>query len=573
MMTQIDFQKTLGSNAVHKDFNAVNPGENWFLYWKTSASLWKDKMQLINSSQVIVPLNWWFHFDEENCYDFGDLRPETHLKTLVDIGCDLHKDIIFFLPLVPTPFLANGGVPHVNTRCVVKLETSLPFLCLDAEGNIYKLYSFFDTSVFKAFQYFCFSLGEYCRKYKINTSIYGLDYGYLQEDNFCSYLEDHSSAFEKAFVRFLKKESNPSSQNEEKRKEFVSGMLSLYSQIAQDALKDFWGGMKRAVFLGGSPSDLFTCLNGSEQKRQYTKILFSCLKKNYFPSSILLSKDIKQGNLASQLDHLISPSFNKSLLNLSIYGDEDIEDSPLILFDILSHYQKSSWTHLNLFEALEENFKSVYRVRADKEFCWSEISYHEAVYFFEGSCIDLSRLKDLMRMFMNGRNLVINRDGLSPEVSKKLEVFFLENSLEVEKVHYQTTLHYVSFEKGKILTFDGTKLKDNDKKTSKKFWEKIFSLFHFKHVSLKGTDEIDIFWQIKQYDSQEPNYEEIRRLNLYNSTSYKQKLAVEIPLGSLALLQFVNDVRVDIKKHFSTINLEFLPEGRLSIDFGVCPDA
>ncbi len=572
IMTQTNVQNALGRNTLLKDFDTVNPGENWFLYWKTSASLWEEKMQLITSPFVIVPLNWWFHFDEENHYDFGNYKPETHLKTLVDIGLNLHKDIVFFLPLVPTPFLANGGIPHLYGRHVIKLENSLPFLCLDAERNIHKLYSFFDTSVFKAFQQFCFNLGEYFTTNKINTHIYGLNYGHLKGDNFCSYLDDHSSTFEKAFVRFLKKEKSPSSQTEEKRRDFVSGILDLYSQTAQDALKEFWRGTKRAVFLGGGPSDFFMSLNCDEQKRQYTKALFSCLQKNYLPSSILLSKNTKQGNLSFQLNHLISPSYNKSFLNLSIYGDEETEESPLIFFDILSHPQNSYWEHLRLFETLEENFKSLYRIREDKDFSWDEKSHHETIYFFEGSCINLSRLNDLIKIFMNGQRLIINKDGLSPEVSKKLEVFFLENSLKVEKVHYQTMLHYVSFGKGRILLFDGIRLKDNHKKLYKDFWKKIFSLFHLKHVSLKGIEEIDIFWQIKYHDSRELNYEEIRRLNLYNSTSYKQKVTAEIPSGPLALLQFVDDLRVNIKGHLSIINLEFLPEGRLSIDFGVCPD-
>ena len=67
------------------EYDSVFPGENWFFYWKTSPSLWKNKLQEYRGpTPIFVPIYWGFHNENPDQFDFGTFRPETDLKRLHD---------------------------------------------------------------------------------------------------------------------------------------------------------------------------------------------------------------------------------------------------------------------------------------------------------------------------------------------------------------------------------------------------------------------------------------------------------------------------------------------------------
>ena len=73
------------TTPVIRDEDSVFPGENWFLYWKTSASLWKTKIESRNDlGSILVPINWSFHSDTGDSYDFAVEKPETDLNKLAE---------------------------------------------------------------------------------------------------------------------------------------------------------------------------------------------------------------------------------------------------------------------------------------------------------------------------------------------------------------------------------------------------------------------------------------------------------------------------------------------------------
>src|SRR3989338_711598 len=95
-----------------KDFDPAFPGENWFYYWKTAASLWESKLlQIPGQMPIYVPINWGFHMDYQHTIDFGEHKPETDLKRLFDVAQKVNRKLIFIMPLTPAPYLTNGGVP------------------------------------------------------------------------------------------------------------------------------------------------------------------------------------------------------------------------------------------------------------------------------------------------------------------------------------------------------------------------------------------------------------------------------------------------------------------------------
>ena len=149
------------TTPVPRDLDTVFPGENWFFYWKTSASLWKNKLQEFPGTKIIIPVNWSFHSETGDQFDFDEHRPETNLKKLVEIAESVGKQVIFFLPLTPAPFLSNGGLPHLLARGLALNNEQMAYGIIDADDNLIKIYSFFDPRVFEAFDRFVKKLGQY----------------------------------------------------------------------------------------------------------------------------------------------------------------------------------------------------------------------------------------------------------------------------------------------------------------------------------------------------------------------------------------------------------------------------
>jgi len=184
------------------DFDSVFPGENWFYYWKTSASLWRDKLsELPGNGRILVPINWAFHTETGDQFDFAYSKPETDLGKLATIGNEIGRKIVFLLPLTPAPFLSNGGVPAILARNQSLSEDGVLQSVIGPDGQLIKLYSFFDTRLFQAFSKFTVALGKFFSERGVDCDLWGIHCGYLTEDGFQSFLYDEGkkSVYEKVF--------------------------------------------------------------------------------------------------------------------------------------------------------------------------------------------------------------------------------------------------------------------------------------------------------------------------------------------------------------------------------------
>jgi hypothetical protein len=196
------------TTPVPRDQDTVFPGENWFFYWKTSASLWKSKLQEFPGTKIIIPLNWSFHSETGDQFDFGDHRPETNLKKLVEIAHEVGKSVVFFLPITPAPFLPNGGLPHLLARGLALNNEQMAYGVIDADDHLIKIYSFFDPRVFEAFDKFVKKTGQYFLASNITADVWGIRSGFFKNGQYRSFLEDTSKTFEQAFARFLQKKKS-----------------------------------------------------------------------------------------------------------------------------------------------------------------------------------------------------------------------------------------------------------------------------------------------------------------------------------------------------------------------------
>lgn len=577
------------TTPVPRDADAVFPGENWFLYWKTSSSLWRNKLEEFpGTGKIIVPINWSFHSETGDRYDFAEVRPETDLKKLVTIAEELGKEIVFFLPLTPMPFLPNGGIPHLLARSQSLNHEKMAYGIIDGDEDINKLYSFYDPRVFQGFVRFVNTLGAYISQQGITADIYGIDCGYFKGQQFVSYMHDTSNTFDQGFSRFLGTKAEDlgnentdissliqSPEDELKLKnQFAQTLKELYFTAAEQGISANWEGTLRVSFLGGGQEDFFNRLCGNDSLATYSAGIFQAICKDVIPSSILLPSRRKSGILGRELKELVSTSYLQAKLEHDYYEEQSVTSfMPLSFFEVFentdSGESSARWQELGLWSYLDEHFNWCYKNKEMNDFKWDESSdVTNVVSFVHGREIDQKKFNTILKTFMNGGKIVFNISGLSEILKRKLEAFYLENSLEVEKVNFHTSIQNVILGEGRLLIFEGDNLESlsNDKLFT--FWSKLVSTFHLYHLELTKVEGIDYSWRTRTSSLNELNYEEVRRLSVYNPTSYKKKVKVNVK-KNFVLMKVLDEINVSVNSHPHEIEIEILPEGSLSLDFGV----
>ncbi len=569
------------TTPVPRDLDSVFPGENWFFYWKTSASLWKTKLQEFPGTRIIIPINWSFHSETGDQFDFDDHRPETNLKKLVEIAQEVGKQVTFFLPLTPAPFLPNGGMPHLLARSLSLNSEQMAYGVIDADDHLIKIFSFFDTRVFEAFERFVKKLGSYFATNRIASDVWGIRSGYFCEGRFRSFMEDTGPTFDQAFTRYLQTKKTPEqvlSPIEEKQHafEFSKKIQDLYETNARDCIGNNYEGSLDVAFLGASTENFLKRLSGTVTTIDYSQELFESLAKDLIPSSVLISHNLKKGVLNRELNDLVANSYLPARLASAAYEHEDISVfMPLSFFKV---YEKidgvsslfQSWNDLNLWGYLKNNFGWSYKIISNDTLKLHEnkTPYQEHIHLFHGHDVDRTLFNFILKTFMNGGRIILNRSGLSEEYSKRFETFFLENSLVVEKVHFQTQVQNINLGEGRIVFFEGEGFKDMNKNDFVTFWKTLVDTFSLVHVPIHNVEGIDFYWRTRPSSTNELRFEEVRRLSLYNPTSYRKKIKMNLT-KNFVVYKVIDEINVIVQTYPNELEIELSPEGSVIVDFGV----
>lgn len=584
------------SPATLRNFDPAFPGENWFFYWKTSASLWRQKLSEAPAGPIIVPINWAFHTDTGENFDFGNNKPESNLAQLASLAEMLGKELIFFLPLTPLPFLPNGGVPHLLARVPASNRDGMTYAIMDNEEQIIKLISFFDSRVYQAYRKFVTGLGRYFSETGIPCNVWGLEAGYLKNRRFVSYIEDRSSAFVQAFSRYLavakeerkaqKAQENPEGEEapqeegltpreEKKLKLKFNHIISdLYRESAQEALAGHYEGSLRVGFLGGAAEDFFRRLVGGDDWFVHSRSIMELTCRDVLTSSVLLSKT-QPTVLERQLSEMVTTTLLPLKLSPTTYDPEEISAwAPLSLFEIYERNipgeeNNHCWKNFGLIDYLDKDYRWNFRIQPADDFVMNEQREQpKSLYFFHGENLDALKLTHLLKVFMSGGNIILNRSRIGLSEQKRLEAFFLENNLEIEKVSFYTTIHNIKLGEGRFLVFEGEKLEELDPDKRLIFWHDLLATFNLTKLEIKSEEGLEYSWRQRGAHATELQFEEVRRLSVYNPTSYKKRMLLEIP-KNFALIKLLDETHVQSQSRPGSMMLEFLPMGSITLDFGL----
>lgn len=567
------------------DFDPAFPGEGWFCYWKTSASLWPSRLSRLkaNTRPLLIPIYWAFHTTDDGNIDLGEEKPESHLKKLAELVFSLQLEAYFLLPLTPIPFWPNGGIPSFLAKTLALDEQGMAYGIVDSEGRVHKFYGLFDPKTFQSFHFFVRALKKHFDQLPFAVHILGMTGGAIENERFYSYLQDSSPSFQEGFAKYVSLQNradglrDPDKIVEEDlllQWEFKQTIKDLYLSTSQHYLKEYWEGEVRYAFLGGRASDIFTrALEKGEEVTPYFPLLAQCFALNVVPSIQLLPVSSKKGILCQLMEKLVDRSyFLQQIQALSISAMTDYSFRPFghfLLFDHPQYEQQSDyWQDLGLTTFLQKNLPFLYRrYQQIGEVCWDEITSHQ-IFCFSSRDLSLESFHRLLQLFMNGHTLIWDRSGVAGDIERRIDGLLLENGITTEKLFYGTELEYAQLGTGRLIMMKGELLMGLPMLKQEEFWRQIWEALKIPIINFKLDEELYCFWKWGTPTRGDKSFDEIRRLLVVNPSSYKKNLSGSWE-HSFALIRFLDEGQVKMKQIENGVEIELKPQSMLTLDFGV----
>jgi len=467
-------------------------------------------------------------------------------------------------------------------------------LALDTQGiglaqlgnndELFKMYSWYDPKVFKAFSRFSAAIGQYFYQSGINNDVYGMKCGYFYNGRFHSFLEDFSKEFHEAFSRYLDARLNdpenafekPRTEEEELKlkHEFESLIMNLYQTSVEEGISANYDGTVKVNFLGSSSQDTVKRLMENLDVKKFSQEIFETISRKMIVSTALLPKFLKKGVFGHQLIELASEAYVDQMLDNTIEEDGYLGYSPLGFFELFENsfnasFRSDTWKRLKLLDFLYENYRFSFFMTEDTDYSFGEENMNDSkIYFLHGAELDTHRYSEMLKMFMSGGQVILNKSGLPHEINQRLEMFLIENRLKVEKVNFGCDISNVQLDAGRLVLFEADQLADQPDKVKSDFWNKLISTFEILHLNIDVPSEIQVSWQTRNISTAELNFEEVRRVSFYNLSSYKKKIKVP-HVKNFALVKIQDEKNVNVSNWSQETEVELLPDGHISMDFGV----
>lgn len=572
----------------NKDSESIFPGENWFFYWRASAALWEAKLAQIASGSVFIPLYWGFHTENAENYDFGEQKTEADLGRLFKAAQSMGKELVFLLPLTPVPFQPNGGLPSFLARGPSQDAQGLTHAFVDAQGSIQKTHSFYDPRVYQAFRKWVWQIGRFFAKASVSTEVRGLKAHWVEGGCAHSFLEDFSPAFHEGYVRFLKQQklsvrtegdkeisALPMAENVQQTARYRKLIADLYVQTASESLSEFWGGEQDYGFLGGAPENIFSRTSDRWPLREkHVEDLLTQMEWELVPSTVLLSSKTKKGVIERFLKDVVTPVFLQHQLSREVAEEADPGAFlPLVFFEFFwdEERRKQGLIHLDelgILPYLQRDYRGCWRWR--HRFNLENDAENDSstrLKFFFSRNMERERFQDVLRLFMNGHKIILDRSGLDPMLEKKLQLFITENDLRPQDVNFLTAITLVRLGDGLLVIYEGDKLLDVPIAKRAGFWEHLVKYSQLRHLTLRAETMPYFLWRTRPTGSYELNYDEVRRLSLYNPSESRQRCQI---MGSknFAFIKVVDPQAASARSTPMGVDVEMMPGGTISLDFG-----
>lgn len=549
------------------NFNYLNEG--FFLYWNSPRHSW-EKVILNNPSKkyLIIPVNWALHIVNGKVH-FGDGSDELSLEYLIRLGVEHGKKVILLLAITPNPLLENGGVPADVNAELSHSEIGVPrFFC--SEGNkIIKLKSFYSPEVFKEFSRFLKAFGKFLSYIDLPYDVASTEYVSLSDDGIShSLIQDFGPAQIDSFEKFRKhagEKANPG---------FLEAMiLDLYEECIRECCKEDYVGRLKVSVLGTRAEDSVNKVFGATDPIAQNKSLINCFKNNIYP--------ISPFEISSENDLL-----NRQYLSLmcSNYIEDCLRTSSLTNdkanLTMISHLSFFHGRSLDQFEVKELVSKTLDVVDRGLGFSSSSKLFElnkfeidegldsELIYLI-GNSFKTEEVKLVKKLFFSGNKIIFDLKNCSNAFLDELRLNFSSSGIKKSKLNLEAELFIYELGSSVMILFDSSELFSNSNEVCQEFWKKIIYAAEIDFLKMSGADELDYIWRKRPIKSNELNFEEIRRLNIFNPHNEEKVVTLE-PSERFFLLKKVDDHLASVNRMTSReLCISLSPKGSVGIEFGV----
>ncbi|MBL7665037.1 MAG: hypothetical protein JNM93_07880 [Bacteriovoracaceae bacterium] len=547
-------------------FDSSIPSENWFFYWKTSPTLWEAKLNYFpDNFPIFIPVFWGLHAQANGSYEFTDHTPETNLLKLSQLAKSLNKNLVFLVPLGPMPFLVNGGLPSFLARKLAHFENGLVMSVINFERKINKIYSYLERDVLLEYQRFTRSFGEFLKHHELNSDVYGFESGKILSNGlFKSYLEDYSPSFVK-YYNFYKQKNAEVKTTEN---EFRNMINNMYVATARDNIAKNWVGELKVSFLGGSVEDLFLRSEDNEDIENYFTELFDSYTNLVIPSSLLLPPSDTKKVVDRCINEMTNRRYLMECMHKASYQEENFELTPLNFFNVIHDNSNGFLEQSGLMAYLESNFKWCYNF-TNINMLENQNDFHERITLINGQAIDATNFTKLINYFLAGNKIILDTQYLDENLLKKLEYFALENNLETQNILLHTKLTYYKLQAGEIILYNSESLKAKNHSTQNEFWKKMINYFDLHHLDIQEDNKNPLvyFWRRRDVTNRELNFQEIRRVSIFNNSHVKKSCVLNFP-DNFAVQKILDETGVKLQHEGKNMKIEFKPYAKVAIEFG-----
>ena len=132
---------------------------------------------------------------------------------------------------------------------------------------------------------------------------------------------------------------------------------------------------------------------------------------------------MKKSCYKGTVEEVITNSFLPSKLR-GHFDEEDSFPRPLSFFHIFEaedmEWKTDLWNEVELWTILDRDYRGTYQRLSIDQLDYSEEGEGK-IAFFQGGDLDSKRFSLLIKMFMGGERVVLDKRGLSEELNKRLE--------------------------------------------------------------------------------------------------------------------------------------------------------
>jgi hypothetical protein len=569
-------------------------GENWFCYWKASATLWQTKLeQYRGASPLLVPFLWSHHVSRvqnvgaptsKTVIDFGQKRQDTNINEIFHLVQQMGLEAVLVIPLGPLPFVSAGGIPSWLCEAVTQDEQRLNKVAVDEQGRIHKSYSFYSPRVFREYINTLSICADLLRTKGIPVRVFSMNSFYEDpvSHNIKPFFEDHSSVAEQAFARYFAslkevQSSEPDIKSPKATPEqwqvFHEQMKKLYLTSIQEIFAGFYQGEMNVLFGGASSWQPLSSMSLATQPTVVLDTMKKAWQNSMIPSFVTSSQNQQEIQKVFQstcphdwikdfiisANNQIAQTHYVPLHLMKVVGQQSVLDGAG-LSKILNHHYHGTWGALSSLSNEEldswEDPKTLFifdSFKVDEK----ESHSHQDVFF-----------NFLIKMVMRGHQIAINREALTENQMRLFEQFVVQNQLMKIFVGHYCPLEFVSIGfAGKLCLFNASEVQQSTKDLQQAFWKQILRLFNVEFVPWLLDEPLEALWMVRASSVGDLYYEQIRRVVLRNK-SFDEKVFTFPKDKKHILVKIVDPTGVEVITKPNALELRFSSLGHVVLDFG-----